>query len=179
MTPNPVDSDPLFVPTLADRKVAAGEPPWRLESLYLLAFFGGGGAAAWIASRNAIRLGMTERDRRRLLLLGGSFILLHGAFLGCLAGYLGDLDGAQGLTDPNPLRFQSLRSRLSVSLASVGLTAILVRIQVRADRLYQIDVGRRDRYSSLWKAGIGAAAVTLVATIAVAASVYALFGLVI
>jgi hypothetical protein len=158
-----VTTDPLFVPTLSEREPVTGPLPWRLESLYLLAFFGGGAAAAMVSARNARRLGLTPRTSTQLLLLGTGFVLFTGLLAGCAIGFSLSLD------DPDRIeqwRQTIVRYRVLTPLVSVGFAWFLVRLQIRADRLYQIERAGEDEYSSMWVPGVLSALMSMVATLA-------------
>lgn len=146
--------DPLFEATLNDRHERSGPPPWRLESLYLLAFFGGGAAAALISFFNARRLGMATKASYQMLALGAGFLVVSGFALAVAAIYGSSLPSEAAESD-----FQEkLRSYgLLVRLCSLGVAWLLIRIQVREFRLYQIEAGGDAGYSSLWLPGFFAA----------------------
>jgi hypothetical protein len=139
--------------TLVDRPPHTGAWPWRLPSLYLLAFFGGGGAAAAISFFNARRLGLSARAGYRLLGLGAAFVIAFAIAMIAIGVHAMSLDPAAA----EEFREAARRYHLLTPLCSLGFTWLLVRVQMRADRLYQIESGGDHRYSSLWAPGLAAA----------------------
>jgi hypothetical protein len=139
--------------TLVDRPAHSGPWPWRLPSLYLLAFFGGGGAAAAISFFNARRLGLSARTGYQLLGLGAGFLIVFALAMSAVGVHAMSLDR----TSAEQFREAARSYRLLTPLCSVGLTWLMVRVQMRADRLYQIESGGDHRYSSLWAPGLAAA----------------------
>ena len=136
-------SDPLRSPTLQDRepRVLSGERPWRLESQFWVAFFGGPLAASAIAFLNCRRLGVDERTRRWVFAVAAAGLGAAVLFaLGLVAADVGS--GA----------------RLGNQAAGVLAYLPLRRLQKSADRVYRFYEERSDddAYASLWGPGLAA-----------------------
>ena len=150
--------DSLLRATLTDRTPIEGPDPWRLSSLYFLAFFGGGMAAAAISYLNAGRLGMARETRRGIVALGFAYLLVFSLTLGFV------FDHYKSFEDPiaGEQFLATIRSyRLFVPLSSIGLAWILTRIQTRFDRMHQLQRGAVLHYASLWRPGALAALAAL------------------
>ena len=136
-------SDPLRSPTLQGhgRQLASGERPWRIESQFWVAFFGGPLAASAIAFLNCRRLGVAERSRRWVVAVAvaglGAAVLFA---VGLVAADVGS--GA----------------RLGNQAAGVLAYLPLLRLQKPADRVYRFYSEKSDEeaYSSLWGPGLAA-----------------------
>jgi uncharacterized membrane protein YidH (DUF202 family) len=119
----------------------------------VLAFFAGGGAAAAISFVNARRLGLAPKVGYQLLGLGGGFLLVFGFAVAAMGLHSMSLESGSAEEFSQSVR----RFRLVTPLCSVGLAWLMVRLQLRADRLYQIERGDEEHYSSLWLPGLAAA----------------------
>ncbi len=131
----PVDPDALFAPTLQDAPEAPARPvrrPWRLESQFAIAFFGGGGALTTIAYLNSRRLGMSSGACAGVLAIG-----LVGWALALLVGLAG-------------LRV------LPYQIAAIATWAILRVRQREPDRRYHYFGEGEASYDSLMVPGLAA-----------------------
>jgi hypothetical protein len=142
--------DPLLTPTLTDLPPPTGPKPWRLPSLYLTAFFGGGLAAAFIAAINARRLGMPKGTSSRLVMRGLGFAAIWTVAISVMMLYQRSLDPDDLLA----VQLARTSRRLLTPLLSVGFAWLLVRQQIRFDRVYQLASQPSDEYASLWGPGL-------------------------
>ncbi|MEJ7716899.1 MAG: hypothetical protein WKF31_02655 [Thermoleophilaceae bacterium] len=129
------DPDPLFAPTLQDAPEVLTRPsrrPWRLESQFAVAFFGGGGALTTIAFLNARRLGMSTGACAAVLAIG-------------LVGWA--LALAVGLAGLRVLPYQ---------IAAIATWAILRQRQREPDRRYHYFGEGEAGYDSLVVPGLAA-----------------------
>jgi hypothetical protein len=136
-------SDPLLSPTLQDGQQDDGarEPPWRLQSQFWVAFFGGPLAASAIAFFNCRRLRVPSESRRWIFVIAAAAL---GA-AGLLAFVLVAADVGSG-------------ARLANQAAGVLAFIPLHRLQKSADRVYLFygDQDEDDAYESLWGPGLAA-----------------------
>lgn len=142
------DRDDLFSPTLQGRVGRrTGEKPWRLQSQFWVAFFGGALAATVIAYLNGTRLGLSERRRRAILLTGAAGLLATVA-LSLILGS-GDVGAAAD---------RSAQSAVRLGGRVIAVIAYLVfyRLQKAADHTYSFYSQEEDEYASLWKPGLAA-----------------------
>ena len=126
----------MFTPSLGgEARVAPppGKRPWRIQSQFYAAFFGGPLTIAWIASRNAARLGMPAEVQRNMLAIGA---VVTGLFMMAMAWLVVD-----------PARMASIQSlfsgvrpariiRLLVPALGLILYVIFAGWQKAADRRY-------------------------------------------
>jgi len=143
--------DDLLTPTLQDQCAPlAAEKPWRVQSQFYIAFFGGILPLTVIAYLNAKKLGLSTSMRNRIILLGvvALAVAMVGTGLYLHSKGIGDLSHA--------IRNSAVRRTLrwGPRLAAILLYLPLRRIQAPADRLYQFNSDEEDSYASLWKAGI-------------------------
>lgn len=144
----------LMAPSLgrSTRVVAEpGQEPWRLQSMFYVAFFGGTAALAWIAYQNAIRLQADEAVRKRIAIAGIVVSLITCVWIGMLntndamAAALGNL-----LPGMRPGRV----ARLVMRIVAVVLYLLFLTWLKAADRRY-IAFGDGER-ASLWRPGLTA-----------------------
>jgi hypothetical protein len=128
----------VFEPSLAGYREAE-ERPWRLGSQVYVAFFGGVLAVTAIAWLNARRLGLGERERLLILLVGAA---------GLVAALLVPI-----VRDEDPADAYRLTSRIIGVVAFGGLYLI----QRAADRVHgAFGEDDDDAYASLWGPGLAA-----------------------
>ena len=134
------DAD-LFRPTVE----GGGEPydrlPWRPDSNFYVAFFGGILPATAIAFFNARRLAAPDAARRILLAGAVAFgLFLAGAYT--IDQQVADAETARRFT------------RLGIRIAGVLLHFVFLALLKRAWRRFQ--VVRGDDYAPMWGPGLGA-----------------------
>jgi len=127
--------DELLQPTVTP-VVRSGYKPWRVQSQFWVAFFGGVLAVTGVAFLNSGHLGMSARTRGAILALGGAALAVYVA----LAVWLVN-ENAQNL-------------RIAGRLLAVVLFLVLARIQRPADARYQLFAD--GEYAPLWGVGITA-----------------------
>jgi hypothetical protein len=137
------DRDELLEPTLQDY-VAPTDAPWRLDSQFFVAFFGGPLALAGIAYINALRLGIPKPRRYAVLWIAAGALLAEIVALVVL-----DVTGALGGLKDNGT--QPLR--LINQAAGVLAYPFVRRVERSADRVYRLSHEDED-YSSLVGPGI-------------------------
>jgi hypothetical protein len=135
--------DPLLSPTLQDhaRPREPQEKPWRRESQFWVAFFGGPLAAAAIAYLNIRRFGIAAPRTRWIALIAvASLVAAAPIALALVAA------GA------------SSGVRLANQIAGVLAYIPLNRLQRSADRVYRYysDLPDDESYASLWAPGLAA-----------------------
>lgn len=139
MRPNQPE-ETLFAPTVADtQRPGAMQRPWRLDSQFWVAFFGGPIAGGAIAYLNARRLGI--RDRRLGVIVVAA---LAGLGAACAIAYgFAAADLGAG-------------ARLATQMGGVLSYAPFYRLQRSADRIYTFygDGGEEEAYDSLWGPGL-------------------------
>ena len=137
------ETDDLLQASLASY-VAPAAQPWRLESQFWVAFFGGPLAAGAIAHLNAGRLGLSHA--RRSAVLG---IVLAALVLEVVAVYvLAAPDVAAAIGDRSGRALG-----LAVQGAGVAAYPFLYRVQRRGDRIFRLGHTEMD-YSSLRRPGL-------------------------
>lgn len=132
----PTDAD-LFSPSLtqtARRDLPAGSRPWRLNSQFYTAFFGGPLAAGLVGYLNGKRLGLSQG---RLWAIAG--IGIAGFVAAAIAGaaFLDTSGHGRGLVV------------ISGIVALLGIR----ELQKDADRLYALNRDEDEAYDSLWNPG--------------------------
>jgi predicted permease len=149
--------DELFEPTLAEYR-ETGERPWRLGSQFYVAFFGGVVAVTAIAWLNAKRLGLDDRRRWLILLVG--------------AVGLAATIGVPLIRDEGADAAFRLTSRVIAVLAFGGMYLL----QRSADRVHSAFARDEEQaYASLWVPGLIAVIVGGVAQAVIVLSVLAAF----
>ena len=141
--------DDLFSPSLsqtARAELPSGERPWRLNSQFYVAFFGGPLAAGTIGYLNARRLGLPNRQ---LFAIGAAG----------LAGFV--------LAIMLVAMVESDFVRPRVAIAGTGVVAFLVarQLQKEADRRYGFGRDEERVYDSLVQTGLAVAFVAGILTI--------------
>jgi hypothetical protein len=143
-------ASPLLTPSLTqarrlDRVV--GERPWRIQSQFFLAFYGGALPLTWIAYRNAARLGLPRQVQIRIAVTGAVTMLLMIALAvvlltnrSLLIAYFG------GWTQPRMI------SRLLFRAGGIALYLVFAAWQKPGDRLYT--AFGTGEYDSLWRPGL-------------------------
>ena len=141
----------LFTPSLSEwRPTVQNRPPFRLNSQFWLALFGGPVAVTAIAVLNARRLQLSEAVVRRMVVGGILVTLLElGIAWAAIVGF--------GL-DPDRGARATLLPKWSYSLINLLWTAVLVHWQTAAARQYE-SFGRGE-YASMWGPGFVAALVS-------------------
>jgi hypothetical protein len=135
--------DDLLRPSLQDvapiRALEPGDRPWRLGSMFYVAFFGGALAVAALAWENSRRLG-TPPDRRRWVFWLG----VAGVVASIVVSYL--LYGND----------YSSAARLGYRLVGALTFGALYRLLKPDDRLYTFrsPSAHEDDYDSLWGPGL-------------------------
>ena len=149
MTQQPDELDELLQPTVAPAR--ARPLPWRVQSQFWVAFFGGVPAVTAIALLNARRLGSSARKQWLILLVGLAGVALFLAFL--------------------VLKDSSSKTlvRAAGRILAVAIFLVFAWIQRADDRHYQV-FGAGD-YASLWGPGIAAVIGSIVLLIAVGTAV--------
>lgn len=132
----------LFEPTLQDH-VGPTEPPWRLDSQFFVAFFGGPLAIGAIAYLNAGRLGMPPARRYPILWIAAGAVAAEIALLVVLSA-TGTLEGLEAGSSPIRLINQG---------AGVVAYPFIRRVQRSADRVFQLSHEDED-YGSLLGPGL-------------------------
>jgi hypothetical protein len=145
MTEREDDLDDLLQPTVTP-VVRSGYKPWRVQSQFWVAFFGGVLAVTGIAYINSGHLGVSARKRRVILALG----LLALAINVALAAWMSK--------EQRTVRFAG-------RVLAVLLFLALARLQREADSRHQL-FGSGE-YASLWGAGIFASIAGNVALLAI------------
>lgn len=136
------DRRDLLQPTIPEKRETEGPAPWSLWSQFFVAFFGGVIASTAIAYLNARRLGLGQRERRSVLLLG-----LVGLIAVVMLAVVQPESG-QGL-------IEDIKSstRLAGRAVAVLLYVPVAALQRRGDRLF---VFRGGVHGSLWRPGLAA-----------------------
>lgn len=154
------DDDDLFAPSLEGVRRPAADAgaalPWRLGSLFYVAFFGGPLAAAIAGWLNGRRLGLT---RDRLAAVAGLGVAAWAASLAITVA---------AAESDRPLRF--------ITVAAGVLVYLAVReLEKDADRRQAAAYGGDDdaAYASLWKPGLAIVAAGLLSTLLALGLVYA------
>ena len=135
MTEEEDDLDELLQPTVTPVE-RSGYKPWRVQSQFWVAFFGGIVAVTAVAFINSGHLGMSARSRGAILAAGAAALAVWVA----LAVWLVD-ENAQNL-------------RIAGRILAVVLFLVLARMQRPADARYQL-FGAGE-YAALWGVGIPA-----------------------
>jgi hypothetical protein len=135
------ETDDLLQPTLADY-VAPAEPPWRLDSQFWVAFFGGPLAVGGISYLNAGRLRLPRRGR--ILWVTAAALVAE-----LLAVYVFVATGVASALGEN----ESRAVRLLTQAAGVVAYPFLYRMQRPSDRVFRLDHEDED-YASLWGPGL-------------------------
>ncbi|HEX6161223.1 MAG TPA: hypothetical protein VF111_13705 [Thermoanaerobaculia bacterium] len=128
------DFDDLLQPTVQEEARPRGPLPWRLQSQFWVAFFGGAFAVTVIALLNAMRLDV-DRTKRWLIVVAG----LVGMGLTAVVFLLTE---------------HASQSRIGARVVGVVLFLVLRPLQKGADDHHQ--VFRGGDYASLWGPGIAA-----------------------
>jgi hypothetical protein len=146
----------LLTPSLSGwRPTVVNRPPFRLNSQFWLAFFGGPVAVTAIAVLNARRLKLPETVQRRMVVGGILVLLLEFAVAwAVIVGF--------GL-DPDRGARARLLPRWSFSLINLLWAAMLVRWQTPGARWHESFGG--GEYASMWGPGFIAALVSAVVLI--------------
>lgn len=136
------DLDELLRPTVTAEASAPREKPWRVQSQFWVAFFGGALALSVIAVINARRLGVPPRKRAWMIVL--SLLALAVIF-----GFW--------LNQPEAAKFGALlregrELRLVGRVTAVLLFLALAAFQRPADAHFRVFTDAE--YASLWSAGI-------------------------
>lgn len=132
---NDPELDELLRPTVQDNAGVPGLLPWRLQSQFWVAFFGGAFAIAAIAFLNSFRLGVDAKKRWLIAILG-----LAGVIATAVAYFYTD---------------SRTEHRVVTRVIAVLFFLVLRLPQKAADDHHQ--VFRGGRYASLWGAGVIAA----------------------
>jgi hypothetical protein len=149
--------DDVFEPSLAGYREAE-ERPWRLGSQVYVAFFGGVLAVTAIAWLNARRLGLDDRSRLLILLLG-----VAGLVASVLVPVLRDEDASDAY-------------RLTSRIIGVVAFGGLYLIQRSANRVHESFRGDdEEAYASLWGPGLLAVVVGGLAQAAIVFGVLSAF----
>ena len=147
-TPDTGGNDDLLSPTLQTypgRRTS--KTPWRLQSQFWVAFFGGILPIAVIAYLNAQRLDVPPRRRQLILLTGAVGLVGTVAFSYLLgAGEFGNM------TDRSMQRTVRIGSRVIAVVAYL----VFYGLQRAADRSYYFYSQDDKEYGSLWKPGLAA-----------------------
>jgi hypothetical protein len=140
--------DELLRPSVAE--APKGRLPWRVNSQFWVAFFGGIPAVTAIAFLNSRRLGSTARKQQWILVAG---LVAVAAFLALYAWLRGTDDSARTM-------------RIVGRLLAVVLFLVLARIQREDDGRHQ--VFGSGQYARLWIPGILATVISIVLLIGLA-----------
>jgi hypothetical protein len=151
MTEREDDLDELLQPTVTP-VARSGVKPWRVQSQFWVAFFGGILAVTGIAYINARHLGASATIRKLILACG---VIALAIYIG-LAGWV-------FLDEPRNMRFAG-------RILAVVLFLGLARLQREGDARHQL-FGSGE-YASLWGAGFTA---SHLGNIALAGIVFALY----
>jgi hypothetical protein len=154
--PSEYDDD-LFAPSLTQSErhhPSEGDRPWRLTSLFYVAFFGGPLAVGAIGYLNGKRLGLPGKRQGASLAIG-------------VAGFLAALAVAVAFVDTEAGR----GPRLMIAVAGVAAFAGIRELQKDADRLYAVKLDDEVAYDSLWAPGFAAVLVFGIFSVVVLASV--------
>jgi hypothetical protein len=135
--------DELLQPTVT-ASPARGALPWRVQSQFWVAFFGGALPCGIIAIINARRLGIAPGKR---WLMGATTAIALGVLLALWLRHPMQPTYGEFLAGGRPLRWYS-------RIAAVLLYLALAALQRKADTQHQIFGG--GEYSSLWAAGLAA-----------------------
>ena len=147
------DAD-LFSPSLTQsvrRELPAGSRPWRLDSQFYVAFFGGPLAVGAIGVLNGKRLGLS---RERLLALGG--IGLAGFVAVVVVVVVADI---------------GTRGRILLAVAGVASFLVARELQKDANRIYGLSRNEDQAYDSLLRPGLAAVLLSAFVSLAVLAAV--------
>jgi hypothetical protein len=131
------DLDELLPPTVTPARTS-GYKPWRVQSQFWVAFFGGILAVTGVAFINSRHLGMSARSRRLILACGAVALAIYVG----LAGWV--------FTFPKDARTMRIAGRV----LAVVLFLVLARIQREANNRYQL-FGAGE-FAPLWGVGITA-----------------------
>ncbi|MDQ3328978.1 MAG: hypothetical protein M3506_10720 [Chloroflexota bacterium] len=124
-----------------------GKKPWRLQSQFWVAFFGGVLPITVIAYLNGKRLGLPRRRQHIVLAAGVAGILCTVVF----SYHLGEGEFGN-VADRSMQRTVRLGSRVIAVIAYL----VLYSLQRAADRTYSYYTQDDEEYSSLWKPGLAA-----------------------
>ncbi|MEM7111988.1 MAG: hypothetical protein AAF614_06115 [Chloroflexota bacterium] len=143
--PNPSREDDLFAPSLTEytsKTAVLTQPPWRLDSLLWVAFFGGATAIAVLMWLNGKRLKLQPKIQQRVLFLG-----IAGVLVTLIAAMILGAASVPGVWKPAESGWRVV-SRVISMLAYLGMR----QQQSPGDRLFRFAQG--DKYDSLWRAGL-------------------------
>lgn len=132
------DLDELLRPTVTP-VVRSGYKPWRLQSQFWVAFFGGILAVTGVAFINSGHLGMSARSRGVVLAFGAAALAVYVAMI---VWFLGG---------------NAQNTRIAGRILAVVLFLVLARLQRAADARYQL-FGSGE-YAPMWGVGITASIV--------------------
>ena len=142
---HPSGEDDLFAPSLTEytsKTAVLTQPPWRLDSLLWVAFFGGATAIAVLMWLNGLRLKLQPKIQQRILFIG-------------LTGVLATLIAATILgAAAVPEVWKPAESGWRVVSRVIAMLAYLAMRQQQSpgDRLFRFAQG--DKYDSLWRPGL-------------------------
>ena len=141
------EDDDLFNPSLTEytsKTAVSTTPPWNLDSLFWIAFFGGATAIGVLAWQNGQRLNLKPKQQQWVLII---------AIVGVVATLIAAVTVPFFTTVEQwqPVeRGWRLISRIIAVLAYLGIR----QIQTPADRLFKFTQG--DKHESLWGPGLRA-----------------------
>lgn len=147
------DAD-LFSPSLTQsvrRELPAGSRPWRLDSQFYVAFFGGPLAVGAIGYLNGKRLGLS---RERLWALAG--IGVAGFVAVVVVAVIADI---------------GTRGRILLAVAGVASFLVARELQKDANRVYGLSRNEHEAYDSLVGPGLAAVLLSGLASLAVLTAV--------
>lgn len=136
------DLDDLLQPSVGQSPREPREKPYRVQSQFWVAFFGGILPVTAVALLNAQRLGIDKR--KRWLMGAAALIALVVVFVLLMQ--------QPPFTDLAGFARSSREVRLFSRITSVALFLVLAALQKPADAHYQVFSG--GDYASLWKVGI-------------------------
>jgi hypothetical protein len=140
------ETDQLFRASLAGYS-APNKRPWRLDSQFWVAFFGGPVAAGALAWVNAGRLRLSPARRIAVLSIAAGALVLEAVGAAVLA--VADIASATWDGDWRVLG-------LTVQGGGAVAHPFLHRVQRTGDRIFRLVRGDAD-YASLWRPGLFAA----------------------
>jgi hypothetical protein len=107
-----------------------------------------------------------------MLAIGSVALLLNGVWLAAALGMASTIDDAGAESTV----WDALRMLwILVPVVNLGLTWRLVKMQTRADRLYQLEVGSEGEYDSLLRTGILAIVFSTIVILVIAISILLAF----
>ena len=170
---NSSDRSGFLTPSLAGAarvEAAPGQRPWRPQSMFYVAFFGGLLPLTWIAYQNAERLGMPADARRRIAIVGGLVTL---AVMVAMGAFIADPSRLSIVSSAFPDMRPTQVVRLLTRASAVGLYLLFLSWLKSANRRYA--AFGAGEYDSLWRPGLVAVIVGDLIMVAVGGAIAGAF----